>query len=207
MNTCNCIIRTGNRSGQVCGKKAKYLDPEPRCGIHKITVAALGEQQNGAENAYVNPVNTQENNNQDVRRPHDALIFFGPKGASLDDMLTSSFTAFDAEYVQPDVIGDMYLSKQNGYVNVRVGSPVFVHGETMYITLPSKVDVDFESDTPLTQAEVGKQVAEQIFKFYQNPGNYKLDERYCIHHMFLYSISYNEDAGVFEADIKTRYDL
>ena len=206
MATCSCILRSGPRSGEPCAKRARYQGPngEPLCGIHNKPLAGFNTPPD--DDVLFDQVPQVPPR---PHRPRNLVITYGPKGASLDDALTQNWNTFDPDWVQPDPAGEEILKNQKNYINVRVGYPVFNGNSFMYVTLPGASDIEFggPQHEPLTQLTLVKDFAEQVRKFYLNPHENDINDNICLHHLFLHSITFDDNIGSFVANIRTRRDI
>ena len=101
----------------------------------------------------------------------------------------------DSKLLKNDSFADSNIQKLNGYINIKVGWPVFAHGQSCPLVLISKS----EHFSRITLAE---EIVESIKYFLANPDVYKLSG-YDLEDLKLEKITYDNTYSIFIANIST----
>lgn len=103
----------------------------------------------------------------------------------------------DFRLLDDDPVAEANIRSLNGYCNIRVGWPVFTHGETCPLALMSRISHNSEHFSRITLA----QELVSAIKFFQSmPNEYKLSN-YSLEQMRLDNIIYDYTYGIFVANI------
>ena len=101
------------------------------------------------------------------------------------------------EIVDEDPIADINIKTLNGYINIKVGWPVFVRGETCSLALMSRICYDTEHFSRFTLAQ---ELRKAIEYFISRPDVYNLSG-IQLEQMKLDRIIYDSTYGIFIANI------
>lgn len=168
MNTCVATLR----SGRVCGKRALHLcEGEWRCGIHKTTNTTNG-------NAW--------NTNRTL------LCRYGENGVHLVDLDTQP-DAF--EQTEDETTKLEYLK---GYINFKIGSPVFKGAETLPLVYMSNIS---DKVPHISKKNLARELASSIEYLVSRPDVYDLDIG-SVAEVILMSFTYDYERGIFIANLR-----
>ena len=108
-----------------------------------------------------------------------------------------SLANLELELLNNDPIGEENIQKLNGYINIKVGAPVFKNGETCSLVLISQISHNTQH---FTRHSIAEELAKNIKFFLTKPTEYNLSS-YSIDQMLLRQIKYDNEYGIFVADI------
>lgn len=125
------------------------------------------------------------------KKKDNVLAEYGPEGLILSNI--------DFGLADDDPIAESNIEKLNGYINIKVGWPVFTNGESSPLALISKISHDTETFTRITLAQELKAAIEY---FLSRPDAYNLSG-YSLDELRLDRITYDPMYGIFIANIST----
>lgn len=204
MNTCVATLR----NGQVCGRKANYFsNGEWKCGIHKnsIIINSINALENNIpinnlteNNIPVNNVTTVNNNQNNTtninnrRWDRNTLCRFGPNGLHLVDIDMQE----DACNQTSDETEK--LESLKGYINYRIGRPIFRDNESLPLVYMSKIS---HTENHIIKKNLAKELASTIEYLLSRPDVYELDIS-SVAEVILESFTYDYARGIFIANLK-----
>ena len=112
--------------------------------------------------------------------------------AEYDDLPLANL---DFRLLKNDPLADSNLQRLNGYINIKIGWPVFVHGESCPLVLIS-------NEEHFTRITLAEKIVDSIKYFLSNPEVYELCG-FQLEDLKLDRITYDVNYGIFITNIST----